>query len=122
MIELIIKMIGSHILADFVFQSDTMAKMKNRHYIDPELKKRFGKKYKPSWYFWLSAHALTHGIVLFLLTGIWELFIIESIAHFIIDFMKCEKWTTMKLDQALHYITKSIYIILIYLGVIGWQL
>jgi hypothetical protein len=105
----IIILIISHILADFVFQSDVMAKGKNRHH---KTQPPVGQKYMPTWYFWMSAHAITHGGILYILTGIWWVFILESILHFTIDFIKCEKWLTPKHDQVLHWACKISYIIL----------
>ena len=108
---IIIILIFSHFLADFTLQTDAMAKGKNRNrkidYI-PE-----GQKLVPVWPYWLSAHAIIHGGMLYIFTLNPYVFIVESISHFIIDFIKCENWTNPNQDQGLHGLMKIIEFIIL---------
>ena len=99
-------MVG-HALADFSLQSDAMAKGKNRHrkpdYI-PD-----GQKYVPCWHYWLTAHALIHGGIVYVLTGDIRLGLAETVLHWVIDFAKCENWTNPNVDQVLHLMCRVVY-------------
>lgn len=97
-----------HALADFSLQSDAMAKGKNRHkkpdYI-PE-----GQKFVPCWYYWLTAHALINGGVVFLITGSLLWGITETVIHWLTDFAKCDNKTNPNQDQAIHIASKFLYL------------
>lgn len=87
---------AGHALADFALQNDFVAKFKARGSAD-------------FWFWVLLAHSLIHGgIVYFITQNIW-LGIIETLAHGLIDFGKCEKKYGFNTDQALHYTCKVIY-------------
>jgi hypothetical protein len=102
------KLLIGHALADFALQSEIMAKGKNRHNKIDKIPP--GQKYVPCWPYWLSAHALIHGGVVFLATGNVHWGVAETILHFVIDFLKCEGCTNPNTDQALHAITKLFYL------------
>ena len=104
-----------HALADFALQSDVMAKLKNRHVV---IERPISPRYCPCWYYWLTAHALIHGGIVFVISA-W-LFdlpiaftagIIEMVMHWGIDFVKCEGWTDPNQDQLYHLICKIIYVV-----------
>jgi hypothetical protein len=97
-------MIG-HALADFVLQTDTMARAKDRH---SDFSKGKGESFPP-WYYWLAAHALVHGGVVFVVTGSAVLALVEVILHSAIDYAKCERWIGFHQDQALHVLCKAGY-------------
>jgi len=107
MVKLFLLLCG-HALADFSLQTDAMAKGKNRNkkpdYI-PE-----GQKYVPCWHYWLSAHALIHGGIVYLITNslIWG--ITEVAIHWIADFLKCGNKTNPNQDQFIHIASKLIYL------------
>lgn len=107
-LELLFKFLVGHALADMALQSDAMSKGKNRNkkpdYIPP------GQKYVACWPYWLSAHALIHGGAVYIITGNLFLGIFETVAHWLIDFAKCENKTNPHTDQLLHFICKLIYI------------
>ena len=106
---LLFKLLISHAVADFALQSDTMAKGKNRHRkSDPPP----GQKYTPCWPFFLSAHALIHGGAAAMATGNLLIGLFETIAHWCIDFGKCENWYGVYADQALHLLSKICWIAL----------
>jgi len=98
-----------HAVADFALQSDAMAKGKNRNRkidltkIPPE------QKVMTVWPYWLTSHALIHGGVVALITGIWWLGLLEAGIHWCIDFAKCENWTGIHTDQGLHIACKFLW-------------
>ncbi len=105
MIELFWLIVG-HAFADFVFQSDSMAKGKNRH---RKTTPPPGANYQPTWFYWLTAHALVHGGVVALVTGSVALGLAEVVCHWCIDFGKCENWYGIHRDQGLHIICKLVW-------------
>lgn len=99
-------LVVGHALADFVLQSDTMAKGKNRHRrTDPPP----GARYQPTWGYWLTAHALIHGGVVAVVTGSVGLGLAEAVAHWLIDFGKCENWYGIHADQGAHGLCKLVW-------------
>jgi hypothetical protein len=108
MLKILFLLIAGHALADFPLQGDTMAVEKNRH--------TNGKTGVP-WFYWLTAHALIHGLSVALITGRVELGIAEAFAHWLIDFSKCEKWIGIHTDQALHLVCKVLWVYLLWLSI-----
>lgn len=106
-------LVVGHAVADFVLQLDSMARGKNRHRrTDPPP----GAVFTPTWVYWLSAHALTHGGTVALVTGSLELGVAEAALHWVIDFGKCENFYGVHVDQAAHLVCKALW-----LGVVmGW--
>ena len=118
MFELLFILLCGHALADFALQGDAMAKGKNRHNknIPPK-----GQKLMLCWFYWLTAHALIHGLMVALLInsnicyssictysflyGTWKYGLVAAGLHWIIDFAKCENWTNPHIDQLLHVLT-----------------
>ena len=103
----LLALLMSHAIADFPLQSDFMAKGKNRHvmpsFIPP------GQKRQTTWPYVLTAHALVHGAGVWLVTGVWWLGLAETVAHWLIDFGKCENWYGIHQDQGLHILCKVIW-------------
>lgn len=92
-------LIAAHALLDFPLQGDAVAVNKNRH-AKTELQNHV------PWYYWMSSHALVHGAAVGLIThNIWLGFA-ETICHFVIDTLKCEKFYTIHTDQFLHICCK----------------
>ncbi len=112
---LFFELLIGHAIADFVLQSDTMARAKLRH---GEFAATQGPNFPP-WYYWLSAHALVHGGAVFLLTGSAALGLTEVLLHGCIDFAKTERWIGFHTDQALHVLCKIAYCFVIYYGYVG---
>ena len=82
-----------------------MAKAKNRH---NKTQPPPGAKYQACWFWVLSAHALIHGGAVYVVTGSAWLGLVETIAHWTIDFLKCENKFGIHADQTLHIATKVI--------------
>jgi hypothetical protein len=91
-----------HALADYVFQSGPMAVEKSRH-SKSELQQMV------PWYYWLTAHALVHGGIVAVITNSLFFGIAETVLHWVIDFAKCEQWTTIHIDQLLHVLCKFLW-------------
>jgi hypothetical protein len=99
-------LIVGHAFADFVLQSEVMAKNKNRHNKGTPPPHQ---KYMPTWYYWLTAHALMHGGLVATITGRVEFGLAEFVCHWIIDFTKCEGKINVPTDQGLHIWCKLVW-------------
>ena len=107
--QILWQLLVGHALADFSLQHDPMAKGKNRHVaIDPS-KIPPGQTPTIVWPYWLTAHALINGGVVFFITGSYGLSIAEAVCHWVIDFAKCENWFGINTDQALHLVCKILW-------------
>lgn len=109
-------MLFAHALADFVLQPEAMGYGKNRH------AKVHEKKHSlfPVWWYWLSAHAMIHGGAVYIVAGMmvgtsYALIyaLLETVAHWLTDFAKCEGWIGVHTDQAIHIGCKVIYAVTI---------
>ena len=100
-------LLAGHALMDYALQGDAMAACKCRRSTHPAAQ-------SVPWYYWLTAHALLHGAAVGILIqwgyNNWNLAlgfaIAESVAHWLIDFGKCEKMYNIHTDQALHVLCK----------------
>ena len=92
-----------HAFSDVAFQTEWMAV--NKHRTRPNAVKGL-------WVFALTAHALVNAGVVILITGNVFLGVLEFIAHWLIDFGKCEGWYNLVTDQALHLTSKIVWCIL----------
>lgn len=117
-LQMLYFMICGHALADFALQSDAMARGKNRNRQN-EVAPPPGVQFQPTWYYWLTGHALIHGLMVSFATGIWWLGCFEAIAHWLIDFGKCDKKYGVNTDQAFHFACKILwaFIAIIFHGV-----
>ena len=89
----------AHALADFPLQGDFLASAKNRH-------TAMGRGLWPEC---LTAHAFIHGGFVYLITGSLLLGLLEVLAHWVIDFGKCELWYSFRVDQLLHIGCKLVW-------------
>jgi hypothetical protein len=108
---LFLKLMMGHALADFALQSPDMAKGKNRNRKPDMAVVPPGQTYQPTWVYWLTAHALIHGLVVWLITGQWWLAVAETVAHWLIDFGKCDNYYGIHVDQGLHVACKVLWAI-----------
>ena len=93
-------LIIGHAFSDYALQNDFVAKFKAR---------RIEGKYNSWWPWVLTSHALMHGGVVWIVTGNVWLGVAESLAHWIIDLAKCEKFIGFHTDQTLHIVCKVIW-------------
>lgn len=101
----------AHFALDYPLQGDTTAREKNRH-STTDL-----QTYVP-WYYWLTAHAACHAAAVSVITGSWLLGGAEFLAHWAIDFGKCERWYNIHVDQALHLSCKAVWLAVAASGVL----
>ena len=93
--DILILLIVSHYLCDYTFQSDFVAKYKNRI---------VNNKYNPMWFSVLLSHSITHGFGVWLVTGSFTLFFLQVFSHFCIDALKCNQEISFNIDQSLHLV------------------
>jgi hypothetical protein len=110
---LFVKLLMGHALADFALQSDSMARGKNRNRKPDMSVVPPGQTFTPTWPYWLTAHALIHGMVVWLITGNIYLGMGETVGHWTIDFMKCENMLTVHEDQGFHIMQKLVWAMLV---------
>lgn len=110
---LFFQLLIGHAVGDFVLQPNPMSAGKSRH--NP-LHAKAGDGFPP-WYYWLSAHALTHSGFVFLITGSFLCAILECVSHWLIDFGKCENAYNLHVDQLLHMLLKVLFCVLLFFGI-----
>lgn len=103
MITMLFRLLAGHALGDYALQGDFIANFKNRHTASLET----------IWPYVLTSHALIHGFFVYLATDSIHLGIAETIAHWVIDFCKCEKWFGIHIDQWLHIGCKILWAYLV---------
>lgn len=96
MVEIFLRLLMGHAVADFGLQSDWVAINKNRHL----------NKTPVNWWYVMAAHALIHGAMVTIVTGNAGLGLTETVCHFLIDCGKCETWYGIHVDQFLHVVCK----------------
>jgi hypothetical protein len=87
----------SHFVCDYPLQSDFIAVGKSP---------KKGSLNGVPWPYTMAGHAFTHGAGVSMVTGSVVLGIAETVAHFIIDVLKCYGITNIHIDQALHIACK----------------
>lgn len=104
-----------HALADYPLQGSFLASSKKRH---NDSNTFFGSnEVSPIlWLHSLTAHALIQAGIVWIITGSGALALAEFIIHWIIDFVRCEKWISFSMDQALHLVCKLIYAMILVSG------
>lgn len=108
---LFFQLVIGHAVADFVLQPGAMSSGKNRN---ANLRDQYGEGF-PQWYYWLSAHSLTHAGIVYLITANPLFALIEAISHWWIDYFKCERWINLHQDQALHLAFKALYCVIFFI-------
>ncbi len=104
MIHTLFWLLVAHFALDYPLQGDTTATNKNRHANTPL------QKYVP-WYYWMTAHAAMQAGAVELVTGSLALACAEFVAHWLIDYGKCERWFSIHVDQALHIGCKVLWLV-----------
>lgn len=99
--KILFTLISVHFLCDYPLQGDFIGKFKNRN-----IPRDFGIP----WWHLMTAHSFIHGLGVFVVTFNVGLGALETVIHFIIDVLKCEGYTDIHVDQALHIICKIIYV------------
>jgi hypothetical protein len=105
-----------HAIGDYPLQGEFLAIGKNRH-LDSN---RFFGGEEASGILWihaLTAHSLIQSGMVWIVTGSGALALVELVLHWIIDFVRCEKWIGFTTDQVLHLGCKLIYAVILGIGV-----
>lgn len=89
-------LVAGHALADYPLQGDFLARAKNRKAPIPGV----------PWYQALGAHAVIHGGMVGLITGLPGLGVAEAFIHAITDDLKCRGKIGFNTDQAIHVVCK----------------
>jgi hypothetical protein len=108
---LLFALVIGHALADYPLQGDFLALHKNRHYKDPSRKLPSG-----IWFHCLIAHGLIHAGFVWVISGRVILGVAELVLHVGLDFIKSDGRTSYHTDQALHIISKAIFVLAIMKG------
>lgn len=116
---LIVFFLAGHALMDFALQGDAMATCKCRKANSPLQK-------AVPWYYWMSAHALMHGAAVGAIVRMAEFNLLtvaayaslEALVHWLIDVLKCEGYTNIHQDQALHIIFKMVWALMLVNGIV----
>lgn len=106
MLEIFFMLLVGHALADYPLQGDFLAR---------------GKNHKAPldgvpWWQCLAAHALIHGGMVYLITGVFWLGLAETVIHWFIDFGKSHGLYGFNTDQALHIACKILWTLMIVMG------
>ena len=104
-VELFFQFCVMHAVLDFMLQPNIMASAKGR---DSKYHLK-GNRDFPAWYYWLGAHSLGHGGAVYLVSGNAIIGIVETFLHGVIDHLKCERKTSLAVDQAMHFACKAVY-------------
>ena len=104
--EQLFYLVAAHALTDYALQSDFMSNRKrpfmSRHTQHDE--------YGP-WWWWMGAHSLINGLGVALILG-WTFGVAETFVHGMLDVSKCQGKLTTKQDQALHLLSKGLWLLL----------
>ncbi len=95
-LTLLFWLIAAHFIADYVFQTDFIARGKSP-LANPQI---------VPWRYLMYAHAVTHAAAVVLITGNVWLGLIELNVHFFTDLMKCRGVFGIHVDQAIHLACK----------------
>ncbi|MBY0459500.1 MAG: DUF3307 domain-containing protein [Gemmataceae bacterium] len=103
-------LLAGHALMDYSLQGDSMAVCKCRKSTSPLAA-------SVPWYYWLTSHALLHGLAVgvtfrwmgFDWTVVAALATAETVVHWASDYAKCEKWYSLHADQCIHIACKLVW-------------
>lgn len=93
-------LIVGHALADYPLQGEFLSRAKNRFSPLPGV----------PWYQALAAHAVIHGGMVGCITGSILLGVFETLAHALIDDLKCGHRISYNIDQLLHMLCKLLWV------------
>jgi hypothetical protein len=105
-----------HVLGDYPLQGEFLATGKNRH-IDSSTFFGGGEVSPILWIHSLTAHSLIQAGMVWIVTGSGALALAEFVLHWIIDFVRCEKWIGFSFDQCLHFACKLVFALILVSGV-----
>jgi hypothetical protein len=107
-----------HSVADYPLQGEFLALGKN-HRNSPEWRHLKPESMRGLWLHCLTAHSLIHAGVVWAISGVFSLGVMEFILHWVIDYIKSAGLTNLHHDQLLHVACKVAYVILLQTSVLG---
>lgn len=104
-IAVLFGLIAAHFICDYAFQPTAMYIGKN------QLK---GEPYAGiNWWYWLTAHSMSHAVAVALVTRNVYLGLAEFVAHWAIDWAHSKKYIGLHFEQALHLFCKLTWALII---------
>lgn len=107
-------LVVAHGVTDIALQHEWMGKYKYRQVATDD--EYTGVKDNPYWLWVLAAHSIINGGGVALVSGSVILGVVETIAHFAIDYGSTNKYYSFNVDQFLHGSCKVIYALVLSLG------
>lgn len=104
--RILLLLIAAHIICDTALQDARMSASKRRN------------GGEAPWYIALAGHSIIHSAAVLLITGSLALAVVEFVAHWLIDYWKCEGRIDFKQDQFLHVMCKLAYAVVVLAGVL----
>lgn len=98
-------LLAAHALADYSLQTEYIARAKSPSYIRQS-------EGEPHWWMVLGAHALIHGGLVGVVTGMWVLGVAETIAHAYTDYLKDRGRIGIFTDQVVHVGCKVLWAVI----------
>jgi len=109
MLALIGALFIGHAFADYAFQTDFMARAKNRHWAETFAGGPPDAPPGTLWLFVLSAHSAIHSGVTWIITGCGWIALAEFVLHWLIDWSRMEGKISFRTDQLAHLGCKVVY-------------
>jgi hypothetical protein len=104
-----------HAAADYPLQGEFLALGKNHRNV-PEWRHVKPESMRGLWFHCLTAHSLIHAGVVWAISGVFALGVIEFVLHWILDFLKSAGLTNLHFDQLLHVLCKVAYVAILQFG------
>ena len=105
--EQLFYLVAAHALTDYALQSDFMSNRKR-----PSMSRHTQQDEYGPWWWWMGAHSLINGLGVAVVLSNWQLGIAETVVHGLLDIAKCHGKLTTKQDQALHLLSKFLWVCL----------
>lgn len=99
MVELFFKLLFVFSITDVALQTDWMSLVKCNSC----------RSINIPWYYGMGSHSMVNGAGVWIVTGNVYIGILESILHFIIDFLKCKAMINQHLDFIAHIGCRVLY-------------
>lgn len=112
--ELFFYLLVGHAIGDFGLQGDWVARHKS-HKV--KVASAHSKRPDLIWFHVLTGHSLIHGGFVGFLTGVWWLGALETLCHWVIDYLKSDNRFGFHTDQMLHVSCKILWASLVYFGI-----
>lgn len=106
-VGLLFALLIGHALADYALQTSFISKAKCPCFWE-------GKGTQWNWVVVLAAHSLIHAGMVWIVTGMMWIALVELTLHFMIDKLKCDERFGFRTDQGLHVLCKAMFVVVIF--------